>query len=258
MLTLLNYIKADFLAFIVLVVLVFCIPASFFINSKLDRESKKRGVYSILLILFPIIGFPAALDLTTTTGYTKYYAIICFVLLLIPIIVALVSLVQKRSLVLMDKAWDWFVPAFIAGGLIVSGYLTYVELTSSTAVCGVAIPGCGEVQSSPYAVLFGFLPVALLGVFGYIGILITWLGKKWLPPANKKIYNMGMWGLGFFGIIFSIYLTYLEVFVLRATCTWCILAAVFMIMLFWISIRYAQEYFSRDEDEEEEPALSSV
>lgn len=252
MLTLLNYIQADFLAFIVLLVLIFCIPASFFINAKSDPESRKQGWYSILLILFPFIGFPAALDLTTTTGYTKYFAIIIFAILLIPIIVALISLVQKRSLVLMDKAWDWFVLPFIAGGLIVSGYLTYVELTSSTAVCGVSIPGCGEVQSSSYAVLFGFLPVALLGVMGYVGILITWLGKKWFPPANKKIYNLGMWGLGFFGIVFSIYLTYLEVFVLRATCTWCILAAVFMIMLFWISIRDGQEYFSRDQDEEED------
>jgi len=258
MFSLLSYIKADFLAFIVLVVLVICIPASFFINSKLDRESNKRGLYSILLILFPFIGFPAALDLMTTTGYTKYFAIIIFVILLIPIIVALISLVQKHSFVLLDKAWNWLVLPLVAGGLVVSGYLTYVELTSSTAVCGVAIPGCGEVQSSSFAVLFGFLPVALLGIMGYVGILIAWLGKKWLPPANKKIYNMGMWGLGFFGIIFSIYLTYLEVFVLRATCTWCILAAVFMIMLFWISIQDAHEYFSRDEDEEEEPALTSV
>ncbi len=258
MLNLLNDIKADFLAFIVLVVLVFCIVATFFINSKLDRGTKKRGLYSVLLLLFPFIGFPAALDLTTTTGYTKIFAITCFLILFIPLLVAVISLVQKRSLVLLDKAWDWFVPAFIAGGLIVSGYLTYVELTSTTAVCGVAIPGCGEVQNSSYAVLFGFLPVALLGVIGYIGILIAWLGKKWLPPINKKIYNLGMWGLGFFGIIFSVYLTYLEVFVLRATCTWCIMAAVFMIMLFWISVQDAQEYLFPYEDEEEEPALTSI
>jgi uncharacterized membrane protein len=254
MVTLINYIKADFLAFIVLVVLVFCTLATFFINSKSNQESGRRGLYSILFILFPFIGFPAALDLMTTTGYTKFFAIIIFVILLIPIIVALISLVQKRTLELLDKAWEWFVLPFIAGGLIVSGYLTYVELTSSTAVCGVAIPGCGEVQSSPYAVLFGFLPVALLGVIGYVGILIAWLGKRVLPLKYQKLLNIGMWGLGFFGIIFSIYLTYLEVFVLHATCTWCILAAVFMIMLFWISIQDAQEYFSRDQDEEEEPA----
>lgn len=250
--TLLNYIRTNFLAFIVLVVLVFCTLATFFINSRLDRDSGRRGLYSVLLILFPFIGFPAALDLITTTGFTKYFAIFIFVILLIPLTIAIISLVQTKNLKLIDKAWDWLVLPFTAGGLIVSGYLTYVELTSSTAACGVAISGCGEVQSSPYAILFGFLPIALLGVIGYIGILLAWLGKKWLPLKYKNFINMGMWGLGFFGIIFSIYLTYLEVFVLRATCSWCILAAVFMIMLFWISIQDAQEYFSRDQDEEEE------
>jgi uncharacterized membrane protein len=254
MTSLLSYIQTDLLAFIVLVVLLFCAIISIIAILKSDFLSANKGWYYVLFIIFSFIGFVPALDLMTTSGYTKYFAIIIFVILLTPIIVAALSLVKKRSLEQMDKAWNWFVLPFIAGGLLVSGYLTHVELTSTAAVCGVAIPGCGEVQSSSYAVLFGFLPVALLGVMGYIGILIAWLGKKIMPDTNKSIFNLSIWGLGFFGIMFSIYLTYLEVFVLRATCSWCILAAVFMILLFWISIQDAQEYFMKDQNDVDDPA----
>lgn len=250
--SLLSTVKADFLAFVVLGVLVFCTITSFVIISKSDRPATKKGLYSILLIFFPLVGFPAALDLMTTTGYTKFLAIAAFIILLVPIVVAIVGLVKTKSFELTEKSLNWFVLPFVLGGLIVSGYLTYVELTSSTAVCGVAIPGCGEVQNSPYAILFGFMPVALLGVVGYLGILISWLGKRYLPTAYSKTMGLIMWGLCFFGIIFSIYLTYLEVFVLRATCTWCVLAAVFMIMLFWISILDARQYFVTTPDNEDE------
>ncbi|MBA4384560.1 MAG: hypothetical protein C0410_07470 [Anaerolinea sp.] len=249
--SLLSYIKADLLAFVVLVVLIFCIFSSFVFIAKPDRATSKSSYYSILMMLFPLVGFPAALDLMTTKGYTKYFAVIAFIILLIPVIVSLTGLVKTRTFKLTGKTLNWLTIPFVIGGLIVSGYLTYVELTSSTAVCGVAIPGCGEVQNSPYAVLFGFLPVALLGVIGYIGIFISWLGKRVLPSKNKKLLSLIMWGMCFFGILFSTYLTYLEVFVLRATCSWCILAAVFMNMLFWVSIQDAQEYFLRDQDEEE-------
>ncbi len=251
--TLVNYIKSDLLAFIVLIILILCILATLIFSNK-DRGFRKNRLYSILLLLFPFIGFPAALDLMTTVGYTKLFAVLIFIILLLPFIIALISLNKKQTFELLDYFWDWFMLPFIAGGLIVSGYLTYVELTSSTAVCGVAIPGCGEVQNSPYANLFGFLPVALLGVIGYLGILVTWFGKKIGPQSTKKIFNLSMWGLGFFGILFSVYLTYLEVFVLHATCTWCVLAAVFMMMLFWISIRDAQEYFFKELDDEDDPA----
>lgn len=251
---LLNYIKTDLLAFVVLIVLIFCIISSFVFISKPDRATTKSGLYSVLMMLFPFVGFPAALDLMTTKGYTKYLAVTAFIILLLPFIFSLISMVKTKTFKLTDKTLNWLTIPFVIGGLIVSGYLTYVELTSSTAVCGVAISGCGEVQNSPYAVLFGFLPVALLGLIGYLGILISWLGNRVLPAVHTNTIGLIRWGLCFFGVLFSIYLTYLEVFVLRATCSWCVLAAVFMVMLFWISIQDAQQYFSRDQDEEEDPA----
>lgn len=247
----LSIIQADLLAFFVLVLLIFSLLFSFLIIFKSEQFNTRKKWFPLLLMLFSLMGFPAVLDLMTTSGYTKYLAIIIFIILLIPSIVGLMGFVQKRPFALVEKALDWLALPFITGGLIVSAYLTYVEATSTTAVCGVGIPGCAEVQSSPYAVLFGFLPVALLGIIGYIGILASWLGKKFLPSRHQKTFGLLMWGLSFFGILFSIYLTYLEVYVLHATCTWCILAAVFMTLLYWISIQGAQDYFNETQDSEE-------
>ena len=50
-----------------------------------------------------------------------------------------------------------------------------------------------------------------------------------------------------FGVLFSTYLTYLEAFVIHATCSWCILSAVLMILLLWVSTPKAQNYFFENE-----------
>jgi uncharacterized membrane protein len=52
-----------------------------------------------------------------------------------------------------------------------------------------------------------------------------------------------------FGVLFSTYLTYLEAFVIHATCSWCILSAVLMILLLWVSTPNAQNYFYESETE---------
>ncbi|MCK4978563.1 MAG: hypothetical protein KAS36_16635, partial [Anaerolineales bacterium] len=69
---------------------------------------------------------------------------------------------------------SWFIPALTVIGLGVAGYLSYIEVTHSEAVCG-PVGDCNTVQQSPYAVLFGILPIGVLGVVGYILILIAWL-----------------------------------------------------------------------------------
>lgn len=146
-------------------------------------------------------------------------------------------------------AWaDWLIPALIVIGIGVAGYLSYVETQSVTAICG-PVGDCNAVQSSRYAKLFDFLPIGVLGLFGYLGLLAVWLARKFLPKL-EKISAIGFWGMAFFAVIFSLYLTYLEPFVIKAVCIWCLTSAVIVTLLLLLGTPPAVLRFALpDEDE---------
>lgn len=123
------------------------------------------------------------------------------------------------------------IPILCILGLGIAGYLAFVETTHTEAVCG-PIGDCNTVQQSAYARLFGFLPIGVLGVFGYLVILFTWGMARTQRGETAVIARATMFILSTFGIIFSIYLTFLEPFVIGATCAWCVASAVIMAALF--------------------------
>jgi uncharacterized membrane protein len=129
---------------------------------------------------------------------------------------------------------DWLIPLLAIIGIGVASYLSFVEVTNTEAVCG-PVGDCNTVQQSPYATLFGILPVGVLGVVGYILILGVWLAGKFGPKNWQKITSIILWALALFGVLFSIYLTFLEPFVIGATCAWCLTTAVIMTVIFWAS-----------------------
>jgi uncharacterized membrane protein len=109
--------------------------------------------------------------------------------------------------------------AVAAVGLGVAGYLTAVHYGGGSPVCAIA-HGCATVQQSDYASLAG-VPVALLGVFGYVAIL----GGLALDARTATAF-IALTGAGF-----SAWLTYVEVFTLEAICIWCVASAVCMVAL---------------------------
>jgi uncharacterized membrane protein len=127
---------------------------------------------------------------------------------------------------------SWIIPVLAIIGLGVAIYLTYVESAKVEAVCG-PVGDCNSVQQSPYATLFGFLPVGLLGALGYLAILVLWLVQHFGGQPSSKMISLAIWGLAAFGVLFSIYLTFLEPFVIGATCIWCITSAIVITLLFW-------------------------
>ena len=84
---------------------------------------------------------------------------------------------------------------------------------------------CEIVQTSRWAVFLG-LPVALYGVIGYALILIVAL----VGPRRVELL---LAALATIGMLFTLYLTYIELFVLHAICRWCVGSAV-IITLIWI------------------------
>lgn len=119
----------------------------------------------------------------------------------------------------------WSIPALTVAGLAVAGYLAYVETQLVAAVCG-PVGDCNAVQSSAYARLFG-VPVGVIGLAGYVAILGAWLwGRSGNPTARALLLGMAA-----AGVAFSIYLTWLELFVIRAVCLWCLGSAVIMTLI---------------------------
>ncbi|MFN8483675.1 MAG: vitamin K epoxide reductase family protein [Anaerolineae bacterium] len=133
--------------------------------------------------------------------------------------------VSGKRVSLLSPRLDTLLPVVALLGLAVAGYLTYVETTSVRAICG-PVGDCNAVQSSPYARLFGVVPVGVVGALGYIGILTVWLWQRlrsdWLAAYAPLI----LFGMVLFGVLFSLYLTYLEPFVIGAVCAWCLTSAV--------------------------------
>jgi uncharacterized membrane protein len=108
-------------------------------------------------------------------------------------------------------------------GTGISAYLTYVHYAGVKVLCVAGGGGCETVQSSPYAELVG-IPVAVLGLVGYVAILAC----VWVPGEAAKL---GGAGLALSGFGFSLYLTYRELFTIKAVCQWCVASAVVMALL---------------------------
>jgi uncharacterized membrane protein len=143
--------------------------------------------------------------------------------------------------------WSWVIPILSILGLIVASYLSFVEVTETEAVCG-PVGDCNTVQQSPYATLLGFLPVGVLGLIGYIAILLGWILKRYSPDQWKNTLAILIWAMALFGVIFSIYLTFLEPFVIGATCLWCITSAVIITIQFWAASEPVRQIWMESDD----------
>jgi uncharacterized membrane protein len=114
----------------------------------------------------------------------------------------------------------------------VAAYLSFVEVSQVEALCG-PVGNCNAVQRSPYATLFGVVPMAVLGLAAYIAIGFAWALQHFGPRRWRRLGHLSTLGLTLGGTLFSIYLTFLEPFVIGATCLWCLTSAVVMTLMLW-------------------------
>lgn len=136
------------------------------------------------------------------------------------------------------------IPVLCVMGLGVAAYLSYVEITQTSAVCG-PVGNCNTVQQSEYARLFGILPIGVLGLIGYGALFVAWLISRAASTRLSDLATLALFAMTTLGTIFSIYLTFLEPFVIGATCAWCLSSAVFMTVLMWLSQRPAEHVLAR-------------
>ncbi|MCO5175683.1 MAG: vitamin K epoxide reductase family protein [Thermomicrobiales bacterium] len=109
-------------------------------------------------------------------------------------------------------------------GIIVAAYLTYTHFNESALVC--AVGDCGTVQKSKYATI-GPVPIALLGLGMYVALAVSALGRmRGKLPVSFEVATMASWGIALAGFAYAAYLTYLEIWVIKAICQWCVASAI--------------------------------
>jgi uncharacterized membrane protein len=113
-------------------------------------------------------------------------------------------------------------------GVAVAGYLTYVHYAGLEPFCVGGHGACERVQSSPWSELGG-IPVAVLGLAGYVAILASLVLPE--DPGRSAAALLSLVGAGF-----SAWLTYVEIAKIEAICQWCVASAVIMGLLAVISV----------------------
>ncbi|MDB4892253.1 MAG: Vitamin epoxide reductase [Gemmatimonadetes bacterium] len=128
-------------------------------------------------------------------------------------------------------------------GMFVALYLMLYKLGYiGTLAC--AVGSCETVQTSKWATFLG-LPVAAWGVAYYVAILGVSLAGLMPAFAERRSVSQLLVVMTGVGLLFSLWLTYLELFVIDAICQWCVISAILATALFvicWLDLRDADRW----------------
>ncbi|MFN7037078.1 MAG: vitamin K epoxide reductase family protein [Bellilinea sp.] len=120
-------------------------------------------------------------------------------------------------------------------GLLDSIYLTILKLSNNKSLCIQGVGDCWSVNTSIYSEIFG-IPIAILGAGAY-GFILILLWAEHRTPLIHPYAGFILFGVTLIGIIYSAYLTYLEIAVIKAICPFCVVSAVAMLILFIYSVK---------------------
>lgn len=120
-----------------------------------------------------------------------------------------------------SKYLIWLILGLAVIGFLDASYLTISHLTGSAVNCSIT-GGCDTVLASQYSEIFG-IPLSFLGLAYYSSIFFVAL--FYLDGNSKKALKL-LTILPAFGFAFSLYLVYLQLFIIEAICQYCMLSAI--------------------------------
>jgi uncharacterized membrane protein len=116
-------------------------------------------------------------------------------------------------------------------GFAIAAYLSAVELAGNLPYCG-PLKGCEQVALSEYSRIGG-VPVAVFGVI--LSVTLFVLAVAW-TRTNRPSLLAAHYGLSLLGVVFEIYFTYLELFVIGAVCVWCASYGISLVARFGVAL----------------------
>jgi len=139
----------------------------------------------------------------------------------------------------MNNKLSRAIQVFAGLGLVDAIYLTIMKFSNNPQLCIQGVGDCWTVNSSKFSEIYG-IPVAMLGALAYVAILVlTFVATR--GGTGRSVGIFGTFGLGLIGVLFSAYLTYLELFVINAICPFCVVSAVIMTLIFVLSLVWLKE-----------------
>lgn len=118
-------------------------------------------------------------------------------------------------------------------GLFVSTYMTIYKITANDSMC-IGSKDCSVVNASKYSEING-IPVAVIGMIGYASILGVF-GMERKPGFFQTNGSMILFGLSLTGFLFTLWLIYVEVALLKAYCPFCLASQTAMTLIFILSV----------------------
>ncbi len=117
-------------------------------------------------------------------------------------------------------------------GFLDAGYLTVEHFLNRVPPCSIT-NGCEKVTTSSYSLIFGVLPMSLMGALYYLAVIVALI--LYLDLRRQLIVK---WTARFtaVGFVFSLYLVYLQLFVIKAICQYCMLSALSSTGLFVVGL----------------------
>lgn len=116
---------------------------------------------------------------------------------------------------------------FSLAGLLVSAFLVYEYHFAASVVCPIGV-GCDIVRTSPYSSFFG-ISIPVLGVAFYLGMATLAIIQS--QKSNQKLVIRLLFLGAIAGVGFGTYLTFLELFVIKAICFWCVISYIISIVI---------------------------
>lgn len=117
----------------------------------------------------------------------------------------------------------------VLAGIIDTSYLTYKHYFEPIGICLTGFFGnCGAVLTSEYSVIFG-IPLTILGLLHYL-----WLAALLFMAyvLGGVIYKRFAFIQSAFGVVISLYLTYLQFFVIKSLCPYCLFSALLSVFIY--------------------------
>ena len=133
----------------------------------------------------------------------------------------------------MDKWLYRISVVLVVLGLLVAVYMTIYKITSNDSMC-LGSGDCSTVNASRYSEVNG-IPVAVFGVIGYLAILAV----HYFENRNRFFKQNGtliIFGMALTGFLFTLWLIYVEVAILRALCPFCVTSQAAMTVIFIIAV----------------------
>lgn len=128
----------------------------------------------------------------------------------------------------MSSKWPaWLLALLAFGGLLDASFLTIEHYRGAPLPCAL-FTGCDTVTNSVYASV-GSVPLALLGALYYLVLLILILAAiEGHRPLLLKLATK----ITVIGLVTSLWLIYLQGFIIKSWCLYCLISATISILLF--------------------------